>query len=149
MATIAAVKSNIDKLDLAKEAMGAIVEMSTDVVQLNREQLMEGRVKDGGKFQERYKSPSYAEYKHRRNPIPGKYVPDLYNTGAFQEAMKLKVNSKEEYEIFSTDSKASMLTKKYGSLVKFFGLNAESREDLIKNGYYSEVMDRVRKVTRL
>lgn len=149
MATIAAVKANIDKLNLAKEGMAVVADMKPEILQLNKDQLLEGRVKDGGKFQERYKSASYAEYKHRRNPIPGKYVPDLYNTGAFFDGFKLDILSDTQYKIDSSDSKTAMLRKRFGSVVEFFGLNADSREDLIKNGYYSELMDRVRKVTRL
>lgn len=149
MPTIAQVKSNIDKLDLAREGMAVVADMKPEFIRLNKEQLLEGRVKDGGKFQERYKSPSYAEYKYRRNPIPGKFVPDLYNTGAFFDGFKLDILSKESYEIDSTDKKASMLKAKYGKVVKFFGLNADSREELIKNGYHDELMDRVRRVTKL
>ena len=149
MATIAAVRANIEKLNLAREGMAVIVDMKPDILQLNKDQLLEGRVKDGGKFQERYQSQSYAEYKHRRNPIPGKGVPDLYNTGAFFDGFRLDVLSEMEYRINSSDSKTAMLLKKYGRVVSFFGLNADSREDLIKNGYFDELMDRVRKVTKL
>lgn len=149
MATIAQVKANIDKLNLAREGMAVVADMKPEFIRLNKEQLLEGRVKDGGKFQERYKSPSYAEYKHRRNPIPGKYVPDLYNTGAFFDGFKLDILNETQYKIDSSDSKTAMLKKRFGSVVEFFGLNADSREDLIKNGYHGELMDRVRKVTRL
>lgn len=149
MATIAAVKANIDKLNLAREGMAVVADMKPDFIRLNKDQLLEGRVKDGGKFQERYKSPQYAEKKHRMNPIPGKYVPDLYNTGAFFDGFKLDILSETQYKIDSTDSKTASLKKRFGSVVEFFGLNADSREDLIKNGYYSELMDRVRKVTKL
>ena len=149
MPTIAQVKSNIDALDLAKVGMETVVAMKDEMVQLNREQLMEGRVKDGGKFQERYKSPSYADWKHRRNPIPGRFVPDLYDTGAFQEAMKLRVIDKQNFEIYSTDSKAKMLMSRFAGVVPFFGLNADSRTELIAKGFEDELMSKVRAVTKL
>ena len=149
MGTIRSTLNNILALDLAKEGMSVVADMKPDFIQANKEQLLEGRVKDGGKFQQRYASIQYAERKHRMNPTPGKGIPDLYNTGAFFEGFKLDILDKNTYSINSTNSKNAMLVKKYGAVIPFFGLNPESRTQIINNGFYYQLMDRIRAVTKL
>lgn len=112
-------------IDIRKAAASIISDNKQQIADLNREQLMDGVNKQGKKLK-KYQSKSYAARKNRMNPTPGLGNPDLYLTGRFHEAMNVKINSKVSYEIFSSDSKTSDLTKKYGKDI--FGLTDESRD---------------------
>ena len=144
MGTIASVTANVKKLDLAKEAMGVVVEMKEEMLQLNKDQLADGVNKEGSDI-----TPSYApstRAKKLRLGRSGKV--DLLDKGDFQEAMKIKVLSKESYEVYSTNWKNAMLIKRYGK-VAFFGLNRQSISELIQTGFEDNLMTRVHNVTKL
>jgi hypothetical protein len=108
--------------------------------------LDEGVNKLGAKLQ-RYASNSYAARKYAINPFPGFGNPDLFRTGAFQRGFKLKILTKNSFDIYSTDSKANDLTRKYGADV--FGLTNESRDQYRAETMQPELVKAVKKVLHL
>lgn len=125
--TIHELKLRWSKIDVKRAAISIIAERKEDIIDKNREQLMDGFNKDKRKLK-KYASPSYAAKKNRRNPSPGYGNPDLYDKGNFQQAMKLNIQSTNLYEITSSDSKTSDLKKKYGA--EIFGLTTDNKEDV-------------------
>lgn len=147
MGTIEEVTFNVMKLDLTKEAMRAVVTHKEDIADLNREQLMDGLTIEGKKIAPEYRSPSYARRKNRKNPAPGYGIPDLYNTGRFQEGIKVSVLDNEQFDQNSTDSKNAMLKKKYP---KILGLSETSKSDLVgPKGFEDTLLTNVKEVTKL
>lgn len=118
--TIAKKLTNFKTLDLRGLAMSVLVDQKQSVIRLNQEQMLANQDNEGGSLGE-YQSEGYRRWKLKKGRS-GKV--DLYNTGAFQQAMKLNALSKVKYELTSTDSKKPMLVKKYG--IKMFGLSPDS-----------------------
>ena len=131
MCTIAEMNGRVNELatKLGIIAVNVLDDMKSEVVNLQREQMMDGRNKLGEEIGT-YRSIVYADMKHRMNPRPGNGVPDLRLTGAFHDGIKLETSpASKTYVITSTDPKTNALIKKYGS--KIFGLDSRSREILI------------------
>jgi len=144
MATIAQVLRNVRQLNLLNEAMKAIADVKEDVIEINRNHLQQGENKDGERIGE-YRSAIYGDMKARMNPKAQGYV-DLILTGAFTNAMHLKMQSKG-FAIDSNDRKKSKLVSKYGEDI--FGLGDKGRKELVDKSYRTALMTRVRKVTKL
>lgn len=147
MATIRAVYNRTKDLDVLKESMAVLTDTSSELLGLNKRQLQFGDTRQGQRFK-KYASQEYAQDKNQRNPIPGLGNPDLKDTGAFYKAFKFKVLSREKYEIFSTDSKAAKLEKKYGK-ESIYGMNDESQEYFVRNTFRGQLMKRIKEITKL
>jgi hypothetical protein len=114
--------------NVTSTAGAVMVEQKADVLQLNKEELYDKGHDSSGvqllPYADAAKTRGYAEMKHQMNPSPGYGIPDLYLTGSLQSKMDLSVEG-ENYTIFSEDSKAPKLIKKYG---KIFGLTTEGKK---------------------
>ena len=146
MATIHEKLRLIKTVDIAKIALAIVAETKDEVIDKNRAQLLDGVDKTGKKLKT-YRSPAYAKKKHERNPFPGYGIADLYNTGAFQDGFKLKILTKNSFDIFSSDSKSSDLIKKYGANI--FGLNTESKKEYSKETMQPKLVHEVKSIMKL
>ncbi len=79
----------VNVLTLASQALKV---HESDMADLTREQLMEGRDSSDMALS-RYRSASYAQFKHEMNPAPGIFNPDLYLTGATHRSIKVSVTT--------------------------------------------------------
>jgi hypothetical protein len=125
--TIQELKRRWSKIDVKRAAISIVSERKEDIIDKNREQLMDGFDKEKKRLK-KYASAAYAAKKNKRNPSPGYWNPDLYDKGGFQNSMKLNIQSKNMYEITSTDSKTPDLKEKYGDTI--FGLTTDNKEDV-------------------
>ena len=144
MATINTALQNVNKLDLAREAMAVVKEMEFEILELNKDQLEYGRNKEDKLIKPKYKPSTLA----KKLSIGRTGDVDLLDTGDFQRAMKLVVKSKTEYSIFSTDWKNDMLVGNYAKITPFFGLSPTSRTNLISEGFAEELATKVKAVTK-
>jgi hypothetical protein len=146
MGTIAQLQANINQLDLGKIAMIVVEDFRETIVDINKEQLQHGKRKDSSYLPHEYASDYYANMKHRMNPKPPYGIPDLKATGAFYDGFKLKILSKGEFDIYSTDGKSEMLRGRYGGQTSkdIFGLNSEGRQMLLNDGFEQALIDRVK-----
>ena len=127
MSDISSIIEKLEALDvdqLAEEAMRKSEESLTD---LNKKQLYAGFNREGLRLLE-YRSPVYAEVKHRMNPLPGEGNPDLYATGDYYRGWYTRVTG-NSIEMESTDSKNDDLEKKYREEIK--GLGGIFKEEFI------------------
>lgn len=141
--TIAQKYKKWKNLDVLQQVMFTVVEYKDEIVQLNREQLMDGVNKNNVKITPEYTSESYAKSKNKRNPSAGYLTPDLYNKGSFHEGIVLDVLDKTKYSIHSIDSKNKMLEDKYKDI---FGLNSQSKAE-IKNEFQVSFIKRIKDAT--
>jgi hypothetical protein len=106
----------------------------TDVEQLNRQQLKQGKRADGTDTPSHGKSgltERYIDSKIQRGVYDRSIYPsvNLYNTGAFQKGIVAKLDIMAGIEVDSTDFKANALEERYGSTI--YGLNNLSLEKFI------------------
>jgi hypothetical protein len=94
------------------------------IVDENRDQLLKGKDNENKNIQPKYASAEYADYKQSKNSQPEFGIPDLKDTGDFQDKMILAISS-DNFMITSTDEKTPELTVKY---LDIFGLNEKSLE---------------------
>jgi len=132
---------------LNKEAIKVVVNHKQDIINLNQEQLLGTGTDKFGKQLKRYRSKSYAIRKNKRNPLPGLGVPDLYDTGASFEGMKIDIVDENKYSITSTDSKTKDLEKKYGKDI--LGLSVESKTEMIKEFFQNDLVKNIKQSLKL
>ncbi len=135
MATVLDMIDNIKAIDL-KSIARTVMQKNADVfTEFNRQQMMEGKRKDGKNIGDSpgrrgyYQSLMYARDKQKKNSKAGFMNPDLYLTGAFQDSMYMNVKG-EDIVMDSTDSKAADLLKDYGGTI--YGLNEEKKPEFVE-----------------
>jgi len=92
------------------------------IIELQKDQLMQGENMLGEPIEPEYRSFSYARFKNRINPRAGFGTPDLRYSGAFYNAFFF---DEDDMEVYSRDEKVERLIAKYGAI---FGLNDDSVE---------------------
>ena len=137
----------VEAIDLQAIGVAIIVDSKPELLQLNKDQLMNEGVDKNKRKLKSYSSNSYAVRKNRMNPFPGLGTPDLYLTGSFQDGFTLRINSKSTFDIYSTNSKNNDLTKKYGKDI--FGLTEDSKTEYQREIMQPELVKNVRKAMRL
>jgi hypothetical protein len=125
MTTIRKMLTGVQSIKLAEQLPIIIKDTSPEIVRLNRFQLYNQSVDKQGDPLRLYGSLSYALEKNKMNPAPGFGRPDLFLTGSFQRAIYVEVSG-QVIKVWSRDSKADSLTKKYGEI---FGMTKESKSD--------------------
>lgn len=101
------------ELGLEIQAGNIVQEHSNVLVDMNTDQLKQGRDSTGAHISPQYYSDDYAEMKNRMNPRPGFGVPDLFFEGDFQEGFFVE-KTESGWEIDSRDEKRDRLASKYG-----------------------------------
>lgn len=134
-------------IDVATIGVSIIVDTKPELLQLNKDQLMNEGVDKNSKKLKSYASNSYAVRKNRMNPFPGLGTPDLYLTGGFQNSFTLRINSKSSFDIYSTNGKNNDLTKKYGKDI--FGLTTDSKTEYQREVMQPQLITEVRKILKL
>ena len=147
MATIHEMLRRVQSIDLQAIGVSVIVDTKDELIKLNKEQLMDkGEDKNLVKLKS-YRSASYARKKNQRNPFPGLGTPDLYNTGAFQNAFQLKINSKNSFDIYSSNGKSGDLQKKYGKAI--FGISDPNKQEYADDYMQPALVREVRKILKV
>jgi len=126
--TILGLLNKFETLDTDVVITQAMQATEQDLAEANRDQLFNGFDRDGKRLN-RYRSDVYARKKNSRNPLPGYGNPDLRNTGAFYQGIRVTVNG-NTVEVGSSDDKEEQLQVKYGNI---FGLGGP-----FKDGYLDQ-----------
>lgn len=111
--------NSLKALNINSLIVETLEENSPQMVQANQLQLLASQNALGKSITPEY-SPNNQKKKGFKNP-------NLFDTGAFQKAIKTTVRG-SEIEFTSTDFKTPKLTTKYGE--EIFGLTVESKNDL-------------------
>lgn len=147
MTTIKGMLDRVGKLDLRKQVTNILLDQAPELVKLNREQLYDDSIDSSGNLLESYSSPIYAVNKNKRNPGPGLFHPDLYDTGSFQNNFYAQVKSGRTILFGSTDYKSSDLEDKYGK--EIFGLTKDNRRVYATGVFYSALKQYITLTTGL
>jgi hypothetical protein len=142
---------NLDFLNVSNVVIGIMEANENVMAELNREQLREGLNSEGGLIGDykAYRNAVYAFEKYRMNPAPGLGNPDLNLTGDHYNAMYAKVQGRN-YEQGSTDEKSRDLERKYNDgKASIYGLNDESREELVEKHLQPQWVAEIEKETGL
>lgn len=141
MATIKRFKQKVQNLNVPAVAELAVIETSNQLSNLNTEQMHRGLNSEGRPIGE-YALPTYAEAKHRMNPLPGFGVPDLKVTGAFYEGVYTEVGGMK-VKTDSVDSKADDLKARFGENI--FGLSDNYKSEYIREFLRPEFVKAIKK----
>lgn len=144
--TIEGLLKKVKTVDL-KTAVPAIIK-KTDygIIALNQNQLFKTGSDSKGNKLRKYRDKYYAEYKNRRNPLPGLNVPDLKNSGEFYKGFSVTLKQKT-FSVSSTDDKSPGLQKKYGRFI--FGLHKDSMKEYTFTIFYPDLKKYITKKTGL
>ena len=116
---------SLKAIDIQTIIEDAVWENKDYIVELNQSQLHQGLTSKGTAIHPLYRSKTYAEYKASLSTYDApNWTPDLFLTGAFYKSFGLEIGN-GEYDIYSNDSKADDLTKKYADIL---GLTSENLE---------------------
>lgn len=121
--------------DLTKIGADAMYRTRDEFLSLNKEQMTAGYDSEQQRIGV-YALTSYERMKRQMFPEAGGWV-NLRLTGAFQDRMKLTVNSKE-WKVTSDDGKAAKLTDKYG--LRIFGLSPQQTQVYRSQYFWPEFM---------
>jgi hypothetical protein len=127
------------KKDLGLIGMDAMRETEKTFLDMNKEQMSKGKRSDGQRIGT-YRLESYERFKTQKFPRSGGWV-NLELTGAFKDAMRIKITAKK-YEVYSDDSKEAKLLKWYSPLI--YGVNDEDFEIYRSAFFYPALMKRIR-----
>ena len=132
------------KINLTDIGREIIIDHKNDIVDKNRNQLVnEGVNKLGGRLKQ-YRSLAYAKYKNRLNPVVGFGYADFYLHGTYQESLKLNILNKNTFEIKPPSSdKATFLLKRDP---EHLGLTDESKQEISKEFMQAELVQGVKKI---
>ena len=90
MANFTQMSKRFQSLNPEKMYLITMSNQTEEIVEQNREQMMEGKTSKGKKIKPKYKNKSYAQKKKRLNSKPGAGTPDLKLSGDFHASLSLK-----------------------------------------------------------
>jgi len=153
MPTINDIYKKWDKLNFDEVVEKTFYESESDIVDIQAQQMQDGKGKDGN-FLQHVNSKKYTGvYKSLTNEIATKEMPilpkvtgDLYNfgwTGSFLSNLQIKL-SRNEISIFSTGTGSGDKQAFFDGFKTLFGLNSESRTELIENrGFQNKLVKNI------
>lgn len=132
-----------EKYKRVKELNANLTKIGADAMYRTRDEFLElnkGQMTAGYDSEQQrigvYALDSYERMKRQMFPQSGGWV-NLRLTGAFQDKMKLTVNTKE-WKVTSDDGKAAKLTGKYG--LSMFGLAPQQMKQYRSQYFWPELM---------
>lgn len=155
MATIRAFKNRLISLKEQTEELSAnsIRKTGANLVQLNREQMLEGKRRDGKDISPSYfedpwfksieSAKAYSEWKDRITPNPKrkKGVPNLFIVGTFHNGITIDVTG-ESIKFNSDFYAAADIERKFTGMI--YSLNVEKRTVYVREFLRPEFMVNVR-----
>lgn len=148
----------LQSVDIVQVASDSLSEFPEEMVMLNREQLMEGKLSTGLDitpsyfddpfFKSREAAQRYSDWKDKITPNPKRKrgTPNLFITGPFHESLDLEV-TRGEYLFTSSFHKAQDIFSKFSEDVA--GLTEDSKEILKEEGLQETWQENVEKATGL
>lgn len=137
MTTLEDLRETLMAVDITREVLSAIGRTSKEYINLNKDQLLDGKRADGSNM------PNYS---YISQTVFGK--PDapimLYDTGAFHESMKLDVGG-DELEILAEDVHG--LEDRFGN--EIYGLGDTNQEFYNQDIFFPELMEAIEALTGL
>lgn len=141
MSTISKLLRNLERVSLSDVLEDSFEETKTDMIRLQKEQLLKGERADGKKIG-RYKNPAYAKKKHAQNPLPGLGYMDWKLKGDLHKEVFADVRE-NSVVLDSADLKTGRLIKQHGDP---FGLNTDNSGVYAKEHLAPEATGRIKKI---
>lgn len=153
MATIKSFKNRLANLDVVA-AVGKSMEATTvPLVEINREQMLEGKRRDGRDitpsyledpfFKSREAAQRYSDWKDDITPHPKrkKGVPNLFIVGTYHNSIEALIRG-EVVQFNASFVDAADIERKFGH--EIYGLNAEKRVGYLRDFLRPELLKNVR-----
>ena len=140
MASLIQMSQRVKGINLQKIYEETIVQEEETILNLNREQLLEGKTNKGQKIKPKYKSLPYANKKKKLNPKAGFKTPDLKLSGGLHSKLELK--NKSGVFTFDTDVPyKKYVIPKYDDVL---GLSLDSQKIFVNNEFIKEYNEKIR-----
>jgi len=158
MTTIKGFRNRLVNLNVAEAAAKAMEATSDQLVLINREQMLEGKRRDGKDispsyledpyFKTREAAQRYSDWKDELTPNPKrkKGVPNLFIIGTYHESISALIRG-EVIQFNSTFADSVDIERKFG--VEIYGLNSEKRVGFIAEFLRPALLKNVRLSLRL
>lgn len=158
MSTILTVANRIMQLNLEKEVPAIIDRTKEEILAKNREQLLEGRKKDGTEltpsylndpyFKTREAAQRYSNWKDKITPNNKRRsgTPNLFIIGSFHNSIKIEVKG-DVFDIYSTYPEAGDIENKYTEQI--YGLNKENKTAYIAETFFPRLKTYIESTTKL
>jgi 3-methyladenine DNA glycosylase AlkD len=118
----------IKSFDIEKACNEALKQNEKKILDINREQLIEGKFSNDKPIRPKYASKKYAAKKQSMNSRPKYGTPDLKLTGDFHKSLYL-----DGITVKSNDKKAKQLEHKYNSYISsMYGINTKFVKEIRK-----------------
>ena len=126
MVNLFELQRNVHAIDLKDIGRTVLLgsESQNIIVELQKEQLMQGKDATGENIAPSYYSNAYADMKQGKNSRPDWATPDLKQTGDFHRGIYFNTDT---MNLASSDAKTPSLIEKYGEHT--LGLNEDSLEN--------------------
>jgi hypothetical protein len=157
MATILAFKKRVQSLQPIEAARAALETTGDRLVEINREQMLEGKRRDGKDISPTYlEDPyfssveaaiGYSDWKDEITPNPKRKrgVPNLFIIGTFHRSITMDVVG-DSLKFLATFDAADEIERKFALI---YGLNAEKRTIYIDGWLRKEFVDTIKRSLKL
>jgi len=139
MCTLLEMRKRIEAVDIIQQTGKAIRQTENHLVEWQKDQLYTGKKKTGGRITPGYRPLTKKIKKAKGQPIDRVTLKD---TGSFYEGIVVDVGA-TTYRLYSTDSKSTDLTAKYGEAI--WGLNKVSRQGYVEQNLQPVVIRNVKR----
>jgi hypothetical protein len=146
MATILAMLKRFENLDTDQVCDETLDDSKEVIADINAEQLSKGISATGEPFR-RYQNEQYADFKHKKNPLPGYGNPDYILTGAFVRKIVAAVSG-SGFNITSTDAKTQDLINRDPANPPF-QLSEKFKAEAMRTAVRPAFKNRIEKATGL
>ena len=133
----------VQSIDIDKIIEEAFFNNEAELIDILQENQLKRGLDGAGDKIGQYKDYGYADMKANMNPLPGYMNVDLKLTGDFYSGMALE-RSGSDFQVRSSDEKASRLEKKYG--VWMYSLTNENAGEFAQDFLLADIQDGIREV---
>lgn len=146
MTTAADLLENLQKVNVNEIVKRSLINTTPALLRAQKKQMMAGKTAKGENITPELRSQEYAKQKKAKFQESPFGIPNLRDTGEFQQNIYLEVDS-DSYTLDSTDEKSSKLKAKYGE--EIFGLSENSMENYVEKDLKPEFNRQITEITGL
>lgn len=146
MTTAADLLENLQKVNINEIVKSSLINTTPALLRAQKKQMMAGKTAKGETIKPELRSQEYAKQKKAKYQESPFGIPNLRDTGEFQQNIYLEVDS-DSYTLDSTDEKSSKLKAKYGE--EIFGLSENSMENYVEKDLKPEFNRQITEITGL
>ena len=137
---------NLQKVNINEIVKSSLINTTPALLRAQKKQMMAGKTAKGENIKPELRSQEYAKQKKAKYQESPFGIPNLRDTGEFQQNIYLEVDS-DSYKLDSTDIKSDKLKAKYGE--EIFGLSENFIAEYTEKDLQPEFNRQITEITGL